>query len=230
MRSFAGVLFVVCEVAQGGAITSANLSFGDYGTSASFQGVDFQTSISDFDSDPGPDGGFAPFTPSMPNGTFGGGYGSSGYGSSVTYNGTYYTPLFMNVPTGLPYADSVSYSVYSYGAPTITGPGVYPVSASVQVNFCLSDPTGSIPNYYCESDAGTAAGAFYATSCGCGTSWLFVSSLSLRISTPTITATPEPSSLPCVCVGILVAISGKRWLKNGAGDGNRTRDQQLGRL
>lgn len=198
MRSFAGLVLVVCPLltpyVSGGAITSGSMSFGNDGTSsASFQGADFRATINDFDIDELPDGGFPPFFPPIRTGG-GVGYGSAGMWSGVTYSGVFYNPPSFNLPRGFPYA-GISYSLFlTSPQPMITGPGLYPVTFSVQMSFCVSDPTGSIANYYCEDDTGVATGAFDATPCGCGNTWVFVDGLSLTIADPTVAA-PEPSTL-----------------------------------
>jgi hypothetical protein len=75
----------------------------------------------------------------------------------------------------------------------ITGPGDYPVSATVTLNFCIRDPAGTIADYYWETDMGTASGQRIATPCNCGEPFVFLpGGLNLTISTP------EPSTLPSV--------------------------------
>ncbi len=213
MRSFAGLLFV-CSLSTpyvlGGAITSGGITLGfGAGNSASFSGSNFSAQINDFDSIPGNDGGFMPFVPPSPNITDGVGLWSAGMWSGLSYNGIGYQALNGNAPIpGYPYASSFYYSVVETSpAPLITGPGEYPVTVSVQLNFCLSDLTGSISNVYCESDTGIATGAYNYYYGNDIFDFLSGHSLDLTIADPS-TVAPEPSTLSYVgltlCFGFFV--------------------------
>jgi hypothetical protein len=212
------VVIVVAFVgkAQGGAITAGSVFFAGQEASAHFSGQDFSATIRDGDVGPYPDGGFTPFSPGIPIGS-GVGYGSAGFGSGVTYNGVFYNPQSLDLPRGSPYASSLWYSVLSTSpTPTITGPGVYPVTVSVQMSFCLNDPTGS--TFYCESDTGIATGGWNATFGN--TSYVFLpGGLDLSVVAPepstlsggpdSNVSTPEPSTRYYVgfvlCFGFLAA-------------------------
>lgn len=194
------MLFAFAGNAQGGAITSGSLDFSGTYASAYFSGPGFSDAISDSDASNFPSGEFVPFQPNLPEGVFGVGIGSHGIGSSLTYNGVLYVPFDERLP-GFP-TESSDYSVFlTSPLPTITGPGVYPVTFSVQMSFCLYGPTG--PAFYCESDTGNAAGFFNATPSG-DPSFVHQGGLTLNI-----VPVPEPSTQYyvgfVVCFGFLAA-------------------------
>src|SRR5258708_25572280 len=95
---------------QGGTITSGSIFFGGQTASASLSGSNFQADIADQDVGPFSHGGFPAFTQPIPNGTWGVGFGSSGSGSGVTYNGVFYPSLTLFAPPGLPYASPLDFA------------------------------------------------------------------------------------------------------------------------
>jgi hypothetical protein len=213
------ILVVFAGSIQAGALTGGSLFFGGSDAEANLTGADFSATIRDDDVGPFQSGGLTPFTMSPMPQSFGVGFGSSGWGSGVTFEGVFYSPWSTELPLGSPYASQLGYSVsYMSPPPTITGPGVYPVSLALDVSFCLNN---SKAVFYCESETGTAMGSFTATSGNVGNSWVFLSGLSLTVSDPpadppsdppTATSTPEPGTLGCVGLAICcgLAVKGAR--------------------
>ncbi len=200
MRSFAGALFVLCPFTlQGDTITSGGIGLGfGSGNTAWFSGPDFTAGIQDLDSFSGNDGGFIPFQPPSPTGTYFIGFEADGYGSGMTYNGVYYTWPDAAESAAcclIPYAE-MSYALNLISPlPTITGPGLYPVTVSVQLSFCLY-PSLHEPVFYCGGAAGLATGAYDYTYGNDIFDFLSGHQLDLTIVPPDPpTVAPEPSTI-----------------------------------
>ena len=128
----------------------------------------------------------------------------------MTYNGVFYSwggDFINGPPPGTPFASTLEFDL-SLESPDliITGPGTYPQTYGVQLNFCLSASTAdAFPPFNCETDTGTATGAWNATFGNF--SFVFLpGGLDLTI-------TPEPSTLSYVgfalCFGVFVAKIGR---------------------
>jgi hypothetical protein len=216
MRSFAGLLFVCSFALKGDVITSGSITLGfGTGNGASFSGPDFSAQIDDFDYFSTEDGGgFIPFEPPAPVGNYFIGGGSDGIGSGVSYDGVFYYTLdaAFSAPTfSIPWADAS----YSLGLitplPTITGPGLYPVTVSFQLNFCLYQSLHS-PVFYCGGGTGTATGAYDYTYGNDIYDFLSGHQLDLTVVAPDPpTVTPEPSTISYV--GFAALAFGSAFLK-----------------
>jgi hypothetical protein len=199
-------LAVLTGSLQAGTITGGSLTFGDNDAYVQLSGSGFSAVIND-DDVAYPYGGLTPFTLGMVTGG-GVGYGSSGWGSGITYDGAFYSPWSIQLPTGIQYVDPLSYSLeLTSPPPMVTGPGTYTVDFSIQMNFCLHTQG----TQYCEQDTGTAMGSFVATSGNPNTSWVSLSPLE-AIITPSIEQTeadppsansPEP---PTFGYGVIATI------------------------
>jgi hypothetical protein len=191
-------LAVLTGSLQAGTITGGSLTFGDTDAYVQLSGSGFSAVINDDDVGPYPYGGLTPFTMDLITGG-GVGYGSAGWGSGITYNGIFYSPWSIQLPTGIQYVDPLSYSLeLTSPPPMVTGPGTYTVDFSVQINFCLHNQGIQ----YCEQDTGMAIGSFVAASGNPNTSWVSLSPLEATITPaieqveadPPSANSPEPST------------------------------------
>jgi hypothetical protein len=184
---------------QGGTITSGSIFFQSnqpFGSAiADLSGINFQTHFGDDEVGTFDHTRSYPFVQAW---SYLGPFGSNITLAGMTYNGISYNGGFIILPNS-PFV-SETFTITGISSPTITGPGSYPVTASIQLNFCLSDPTGSIFPFYCETDTNIATGAFNYVSSGSG--FVSVSGLTLDI-------VPVPSTLSyvgfAVCFGCLMA-------------------------
>lgn len=165
------LMILAAAAVDGGAITSGNIDFPDGGFSVSLSGADFSANIMDLDGqdfDGWGDGSFIPFpAPSLGDYTDfeAGSGGDTGMDTGVTYNGVFYWwggDFENGPPLGTPLANTL-YFTLSLESPDqiIAGPGTYPQTYAVQLNFCVQASAGAPA--YCETDTGTATGAWTAT-------------------------------------------------------------------
>ena len=179
------------SITQGGTITAGQFFFCCGLATATVSGQNFTATVQDGNSGDFIDAGLAPFQAHIPAVNWGPFLG--GPPSGVTYNGIFYgVPGPFGPTPGQPFAFD-SFAEAPTSLPTITGPGTYPVTYSVSLDFTLFDSSGTM--FYSEHDTGVAVGTIDYHGGG-NTNLLFSS------NTFQATIVPEPSTLSCVAFAV----------------------------
>lgn len=163
------LMILAAAAVDGGAITSGSIDFPNGGFGASLSGANFSAGIGDGDGqdwDPWGDGVSIPSPVPVAGCLCEAGSGGDAGNSGVTYDGVFYWwggDFFEGPPAGTPIATTLSFEI-TLKSPdqVITGPGTYPQTYAVQLSFCVSASRDS-PAFHCETDEGTAMGAWTAT-------------------------------------------------------------------
>lgn len=178
---------------QGGTLTSGSftltpLTLGSSEAIATLSGDNFTAVVAAPDVGPFDFNGFAPFAGGPTSYYWEGVGGDFGGESFVDYNGVDYgVPSFCCGPLpGAPYA-YVQFTELLIGpAPTITGPGFYPMTFSLELDFSLFDSSHQL--VLTETDTAFAFGGITYTGSGIpGNTYVFGGPLQGSI--------PEPSTL-----------------------------------
>jgi len=180
------------SITQGGTITAGQFFFCCGLATATVSGENFAATVQDGNAGDFIDIGVAPFQARIP--AFSWGTFLGGPPSGVTYNGIFYgVPGPFGPTPGQPFAGAI-FSQALTSPVTITGPGTYPLTFAVSLDFHLFDSSGVL--FYSEHDTGVAVGTIeYFASVG-------FPNLLFAAHTLQATIVPEPSTLSCTAFAV----------------------------